>query len=57
MKVYIGIDWSQNKHDLCVLNQAGAYLAEAFGGQAALHRAGQSLGERLYRIVQRQDAR
>ena len=28
MKVYIGIDWSQNKHDLCVLNQAGACLAQ-----------------------------
>jgi transposase len=28
MKVYIGIDWSQNKHDLCILNQAGAYLAQ-----------------------------
>ena len=28
MKVYIGIDWSQNKHDLCVLNQAGACLSQ-----------------------------
>ena len=28
MKVYIGIDWSQNKHDLCFLNQAGAHLAQ-----------------------------
>ena len=28
MKVYIGIDWSQNKHDLCFLNQAGARLAQ-----------------------------
>ena len=28
MKVYIGIDWSQNKHDLCFLNQAGACLAQ-----------------------------
>jgi transposase len=28
MKVYIGIDWSQNKHDLCFLNQAGAPLAQ-----------------------------
>ena len=28
MKVYIGIDWSQNKHDLCYLNQAGARLAQ-----------------------------
>ena len=28
MKVYIGIDWSQNKHDLCFLNSAGAVLAQ-----------------------------
>ena len=28
MKVYIGIDWSQNKHDLCFLNEAGAHLAQ-----------------------------
>ena len=28
MQVYIGIDWSQNKHDLCYLNQAGARLAQ-----------------------------
>ena len=28
MKVYIGIDWSQKKHDLCFLNQAGACLAQ-----------------------------
>jgi len=26
MKVYIGIDWSQNKHDLCFLNQAAARI-------------------------------
>ena len=28
MKVYIGMDWSQNKHDLCFLNPAGARLAQ-----------------------------
>jgi transposase len=28
MLVYIGIDWSQQKHDLCFLNQAGTRLAE-----------------------------
>lgn len=27
MRLYIGIDWSQNKHDLCFINQAGAILA------------------------------
>ena len=28
MRVYLGIDWSQSKHDLCLLNEAGAVLAE-----------------------------
>lgn len=28
MLVYIGIDWSQKKHDLCFLNQAGTRLVE-----------------------------
>lgn len=28
MQVYIGIDWAQNKHDLCYLNQAGARLTQ-----------------------------
>jgi len=26
MQVYIGIDWSKNKHDVCFLNQQGAIL-------------------------------
>jgi transposase len=26
MKVYIGIDWSEQKHDLCILNESGAVL-------------------------------
>ena len=26
MKVYIGIDWSEEKHDLCILNESGAVL-------------------------------
>lgn len=26
MKVYLGIDWSEKKHDLCLLNQTGAVL-------------------------------
>jgi len=26
MKVYIGIDWSEDKHDICILNEAGALL-------------------------------
>ena len=28
MTVYIGIDWSQAKHDVCVLNEAGAAVAQ-----------------------------
>jgi transposase len=27
MPVYIGIDWSQTKHDVCYLNEAGASIA------------------------------
>ena len=27
MTVYIGIDWSQLKHDVCFLNEAGAAIA------------------------------
>lgn len=27
MKVYIGIDWSENKHDVVFMNEAGADLA------------------------------
>ena len=27
MPVYLGIDWSQNKHDLVFLNEAGAAIA------------------------------
>ena len=29
MPVYLGIDWSQNKHDLCFVNAAGAAIARA----------------------------
>jgi len=28
MEVYIGIDWSENKYDICFMNQAGASIAE-----------------------------
>ncbi len=28
MEVYIGIDWSENKYDICFMNQAGARIAE-----------------------------
>ena len=26
MKLYIGLDWSENKHDLAFLNESGAIL-------------------------------
>jgi len=29
MKLYIGIDWSQSKHDVCFLNHAGVIQAQA----------------------------
>ena len=28
MELYFGIDWSEHKHDVCVLNAAGAVLAQ-----------------------------
>jgi hypothetical protein len=28
MEVYIGIDWSENKYDICFMNLAGASIAE-----------------------------
>jgi len=28
MQVYLGIDWSQNKHDMAILNEAGAVIAQ-----------------------------
>jgi hypothetical protein len=28
MTVYIGFDWSQAKHDVCMLNEAGAAVAQ-----------------------------
>jgi transposase len=31
--LYIGIDWSEDKHDVCILNQAGAILKEFTIGQ------------------------
>jgi hypothetical protein len=27
-KLYIGIDWSEEKHDVCILNEKGAILQE-----------------------------
>ena len=35
MNVYLGIDWSQMKHDLCWMNEAGVVVAQ----QTILHTA------------------
>lgn len=32
-KLYIGIDWSEEKHDVCILNEQGAILKEFMIGQ------------------------
>ncbi len=34
MPVYIGIDWSQTKHDVCLLNEAGAVIARQVAAHA-----------------------
>jgi transposase len=49
MKVYIGIDWSENKHDVCFLDKMGEVLlvqeiAHTIAGFRQLDQARQSLG-------------
>ena len=49
MNVYLGIDWSQMKHDLCWMNEAGAVVAQqtilhSVEGFAKLGEARQRLG-------------
>jgi hypothetical protein len=49
MKVYIGIDWSENKHDVCFLNEKGDVLrvlqiAHTIAGFRQLDQARESLG-------------
>jgi len=49
MPVYIGIDWSQAKHDVCVLNEAGGAVAQfvmphTAEGLQMLERQRQALG-------------
>ena len=49
MKVYIGIDWSENKHDICFLDETGEVLlvkqiAHTIAGFRQLDQARQSLG-------------
>ena len=47
--LYIGIDWSEDKHDVCILNEAGAILkeftiAQTPQGQAVLEKEIASFG-------------
>ena len=49
MKVYIGIDWSENKHDICFLDETGEVLLvkqipHTIAGFRQLDQARQSLG-------------
>ena len=49
MKVYIGIDWSENKHDVCFLHETGEVLLvkqipHTIAGFQQLDQARQSLG-------------
>src|SRR6266545_7126958 len=49
MKVYLGIDWSENKHDVCFLSTSGEVLLvlqiqHTIAGFRELDQAGQSLG-------------
>ncbi len=56
MKVYIGIDWSENKHDVCMMHESGEVLlvkqiAHTIAGFRQLDQVRQSLG------VDRQEVR
>jgi Transposase len=49
MKVYLGIDWSENKHAVCFLNEKGQVVLEqqiapTLSGFRQLDQARQSLG-------------
>jgi transposase len=49
MKVYIGIDWSENKHDICWMHETGEVLrvqqiAHTIAGFRLLDQARESLG-------------
>jgi transposase IS116/IS110/IS902 family protein/transposase len=56
MNVYVGIDWSENKHDICFLNESGEVLrvlqiAHTVAGFRELDRARQSLGIEVHEAV------
>ena len=49
MKVYIGIDWSENRHDLCFMHASGEVLLtlqiqHTIAGFREMDQARQSLG-------------
>ena len=51
MRLYIGIDWSKSKHDLCYLNQAGAFsfhlleVCQYYGCDQMLKKRTSKIGE------------
>ncbi len=56
MKVYIGIDWSENKHDVCFLKELGEVLLvlqieHTIAGFQKLDQARQSLGVERQEVV------
>src|ERR1700690_2355265 len=56
MKVYIGIDWSEKKHDICYLHESGEVLRilqiqHTTAGFRALDQARQSLGVEKQEVV------
>jgi transposase len=56
MKVYIGIDWSENKHDVCFLKEMGEVLLvqeirHTIAGFRQLDQARQSLGVERQEVV------
>jgi transposase len=56
MKVYIGIDWSENKHDVCFLDKMGEVLlvqeiAHTIAGFRQLDQARETLGVRRQEVI------
>jgi len=56
MKVYIGIDWSENKHDICLMHEDGEVLRvlqirHTITGFRELDMARQSLGVAIRECV------
>lgn len=56
MKVYIGIDWSENKHDICLTHESGEVLRvlqikHTIAGFRELDQARQSLGVEVQEVL------